>query len=35
MGRLASVFGDLVAVAILFLIAGFGGEPIAWVASWL
>lgn len=35
MGRVISVFGDVVAVAILFLIAGFGGEAIAWVASWL
>ncbi len=35
MGRIVSVLGDFVAVAILFLIAGFGGELIAWVASWL
>jgi hypothetical protein len=35
MGRIVSVLGDFVAVAILFAIAGFGGEAIAWVASWL
>jgi hypothetical protein len=33
MGRIVKVCGDVVAVAILFAIAGFGPELIAWVVS--